>query len=167
MGAVPIIHSGSRERKRRTGVSLGGRKDEAPGFLFFLFLLSFSVLFLPFSFVCQQPSARTCRIDSPRLVYKLFCEWHFANCRARSYPAHSRARVGERWKCTLLRCEIYVRIGHRNRPIGTRESIISESREITITTHAVFTRSRARRSRVRRFMQWCRVRDYSFIRSQL
>lgn len=83
-------------RMRKRDMSLGGRKDGNIGiFLLFLFLGVPTIL-----------HARTCRIDSPRLVYKLFCEWHFANCCALSRLfANSRRR---HTKCTLLYSMIFL-----------------------------------------------------------
>jgi len=83
-------------RTRKRVMSLGDRKDgNIEIFLLFLFLGVPTIL-----------HARTCRIDSPRLVYKLFCEWHFVNCCALSRLfANSRRR---HTKCTLLYSMIFL-----------------------------------------------------------
>lgn len=47
--------------------------------------------------------ARTCRIDSPRLVYKLFCEWHFANCRVLSRLFVNPRRRDRNASCFIAR----------------------------------------------------------------
>lgn len=63
VGAVPIIHSGSQKEKRTSGAPRP-QKGWSP------LTVSFS-----FSFFVQ-PSRRTCRIDSSRLVCKPSTEWH-------------------------------------------------------------------------------------------
>lgn len=72
VGVDPIIHSGSRERGTCLPRAVGRTRHRGI-FLFFFFLGVPTAL-----------CARTCRIDSPRLVYKL-CEWHFVNCHALSH----------------------------------------------------------------------------------
>jgi len=67
----------------------------------------------------MQLRERTCRIDSPRLVYKLFCEWHFANCRALSCLFANPRRRNTNASCFIAR---YFQIGRFEEGANFRRS---------------------------------------------